>query len=1697
MDDHREKVIALYQFLKEFCSLKYKEVTNLSEHIWTCPLSDVPFDEENIKIYNRDRIDHDEDQFSPENADENTLLSVHKPEFQQCPTPPKNIADWLAPGWDKYTNIVKINESRIVTDKTQELFNASEQRVADYRLWFDLRATWADKQRAIATTRNFFTTLYNIHTNLGKNSETEELMVANGLLTYVPDEKIKHPLLLKRVKTSFDAKDNIIKIEDTETDPELYTVVLQRIPDINHNIVQDIISTLHDNFYHPLDRTETVEFLKTSIHKLSSKSLFVDSDAHRNKIRYSDDKLIMYDEPMFLLRKRVNGAIKAIEEIIENVKATGKIPQHLIEIVSGGKRDIPNVPELSLEDRISSSCGENAEILLAKEANREQLEIAQNIETYNAVVVQGPPGTGKTHTIANLLGDFLAQGKSVLVTSQAKKALTVLKDKIPLGIQNLCVSVLDDTHKDMERSVDGIADYLSRHNQVELKREAEAKQRERLDYIHQLAEIRKKIYTIKCREFHPVIYDGKDYSPIDMAEFVEKNPHLSYIPGKVAVNTAFPLTREETCKLFLSNAQITASDETELRCDLPEPKELLSPERFEVLISTIRAKEDDLQSKAALLGLNIECDYKGNKICSISQQNKLTIITPANKETLDLLSGYIQKMFEPDEWMVRAAVDGRNGGGYRSRWDNLVTAIMDAVQLSGSLAASIISNKEVVFAQGTNMAALNEDLQKTEIFLRDNPQPPKWKLLFHKEVQRVFDSVSINGQQIETVEECSIVRMRLKLSAKRDNIREIWDALVAGGEIPNFDKLDDTEPERICRNFVEKIRQYLDWYKVEYQELNQLIHDAGFNIDSVLGINALDSEMAKTKKILHFYKKILPIYIKIASDFLESAQINLQLTANKQKLLAVVSNSGSDICRKLINAEDSRDTGAYRTYYNDLATTYDKYDLLSTRRNILQRLKSVAADLAAAIEQREGIWGAQLPPESLEDAWRWKQFAAIIDEITAEPFETLQKKSLELSRLLRAKTAELVEARAWQHLLARVEQDISMQQALMGWKVTNQKLGKKTGKNVPMMMKMARIQMEKCQLAVPAWIMTINNALETLNPTKNVFDVIIIDEASQSDVSALAIAYMAKKIIIVGDNKQVSPLAVGTEMDQINNLMSMNIKDILPNWHLFGAQTSLYDIASTTFQSLMLCEHFRCMPDIIGFSNRLSYDYKIKPLRDTSKCKILPSVVNYRVLDGHREGKLKKNMQEAKAVVAFIEACIEQTEYENMTFGVISLLGDEQAELIQQLLDDKLGLAEVEKRQITCGNAAHFQGDERDVMFLSMVDSNEGELPLGKREKDSLQQRYNVAASRARNQMWVIHSLDAAHDLKQNDIRRELLEYSASPKSFQNQLYEIEAKSESPFEKAVAKSLITAGFHIVQQWEVGPYRIDIVVITGNKKIAVECDGEQFHSGDDKIIADMERQTILERIGWRFIRIRGSEYYRNPDAAMRRVFNDLRDNEIYPEHVEEISEPQDEPELLKRVKIRAEEILRAWNPEEPSDSVFEMPRFNQEKDWNSIRNDGFHNDEDEHSTGERVATPGIEIAHDSVISTRPTQTTLFHDIQDIQAGDTAETDTPKHRGKGKGPRVAEEKHKSRVGETAKKVRHTQAVATKDAKIIALLKDHNIGYIFPEHSGLIWVIYNEAIKADIEKIAAEVPAGFGFDKRGSNHTGHKPAWYLSIK
>ena len=91
-----------------------------------------------------------------------------------------------------------------------------------------------------------------------------------------------------------------------------------------------------------------------------------------------------------------------------------------------------------------------------------------------------------------------------------------------------------------------------------------------------------------------------------------------------------------------------------------------------------------------------------------------------------------------------------------------------------------------------------------------------------------------------------------------------------------------------------------------------------------------------------------------------------------------------------------------------------------------------------------------------------------------------------------------------------------------------------------------------------------------------------------------------------------------------------------------------------------------------------------------------------------------------------------------------------------------------------------------------------------------------------------------------------------------------------------------------------------VISDGQRRVALECDGERWHSGDAKIREDMERQTILERLGWRFIRLRGSEYYSDPEKAMQRIFDNLTELGIQPTSGI-VDKLQEGSPLLDRVK----------------------------------------------------------------------------------------------------------------------------------------------------------------------------------------------------
>jgi very-short-patch-repair endonuclease len=139
-------------------------------------------------------------------------------------------------------------------------------------------------------------------------------------------------------------------------------------------------------------------------------------------------------------------------------------------------------------------------------------------------------------------------------------------------------------------------------------------------------------------------------------------------------------------------------------------------------------------------------------------------------------------------------------------------------------------------------------------------------------------------------------------------------------------------------------------------------------------------------------------------------------------------------------------------------------------------------------------------------------------------------------------------------------------------------------------------------------------------------------------------------------------------------------------------------------------------------------------------------------------------------------------------------------------------------------------------------------------------------------------------------------------------------RADSPFEKQVMQRLVAAGYRVRSQWPVGAYRIDLVVEGLNKKLAVECDGEKWHT-PEQLQGDLERQAILERLGWIFVRIRGSVFFRNPDAAIAPVFAKIADLEIETLGPASESERQVDSPLTVRIRRSAEALRGQWQAEE--------------------------------------------------------------------------------------------------------------------------------------------------------------------------------------
>jgi very-short-patch-repair endonuclease len=268
-------------------------------------------------------------------------------------------------------------------------------------------------------------------------------------------------------------------------------------------------------------------------------------------------------------------------------------------------------------------------------------------------------------------------------------------------------------------------------------------------------------------------------------------------------------------------------------------------------------------------------------------------------------------------------------------------------------------------------------------------------------------------------------------------------------------------------------------------------------------------------------------------------------------------------------------------------------------------------------------------------------------------------------------------------------------------------------------------------------------------------------------------------------------------------------------------------------------------------------------------------------------------------------------EFAGKSLGAIALVGEDQAWEIQRLALETVGAVELQRRRFAAGNPAQFQGDERDVIVLSRVDRPTGE-PLRLRDEMLFKQRFNVAASRARDQLWLVHSLDPARDLQPADLRRRLIEHVRDPSARRRAARPDGRLAPSPFERAVAEALAAAGFGVAPPREIGRYRVGLVVSDGRQHVAVECDGDRFLP-PEQLDEDLARQAVLERAGWTFVRVRGTRFFRDPEGALAELVADL--GALGLQRGARAVAPADTDTLGESVRRRAAEIMRqrGWLP----------------------------------------------------------------------------------------------------------------------------------------------------------------------------------------
>ena len=1424
-------------------------------------------------------------------SDDEAWMSVDHPHSPEMPPEPQNswLAPWLSigaavqatPGLADEIDgaaLVAAGTHRNSATPPSNLSSAADPVVdssarillADYRFRAEVEKQyahylqsewkpWAEREQRRRRLSHLYVGLFTLQQQLaGALTENQlELVWGMGLATQPNTDAERkgepgktHPVVTRPVDISFDVHTNSAEIRPRNVDPRLEL-----------------------EFFVSPDEPAVAEAEKAAAAFVDESDIAVTPfdpesyapllDIARKVIgKYPEKKLEVVDGWVLFARPRsasVTG--QDLERMRHVVMEHGDepLPGAISALVSdpddeAGKVELPAFRGYSAAYRENLESVAAEDLFFPKPFNDEQARVAQQLEVSDGVVVQGPPGTGKSHTIANIICHWLANGRRVLVTSMRDPALAVLRDQLPEMIRPLVISLLASEKEGVqafERSIEKIANEVQ-----DLNRDVLAQEIERLETTidamqGKLARLDRDLTRWAKLNLSRIDLQGQSIDPQDAAREVMHNVgRYEWIPDALGVGPQFSPQFDEADieRLREARAQLGADIEY-VGCDLPSLPDL--PDAIELVKAhdqLLRFARLNEQSRANDLPWPANADAE----TLIAARELAVAVQAARTRDSEIFSVKL-----PWSKETIARIRRREPKEIFDAIDMLAGDIDDAAQQQANFLSRPVQLPEAALSDADFLHALDNLANSRRAFA--------FTAFGKAAARKLINAVQVNGLRPVTPQDWQHVADYVSMQRKRRELLTRWNALAPEAGFQSVLSVDAQGGLSVRAQFA------------LYEDIRRAFH--------------------QRRTIAVAAAKVFPGWSGAAaigedSEALDALAGALEYHLTRSSLSEV--SGFVDSVRNKLEGRSGRLVDAMRAFVTHRLgkPVFDETSLISGWGELMEELKRLQS-LSAPLETVESVTrkifrsggvklatllaapddpsATDLLPQTLMRDWRLRRLATHIAVIDSQSeSKKLNEMRTAVERDLAHQYEELVVRRTWFTLAERVTP--SVRAALQSYLNAIQRIGKGTGKRAVRYRQDARYAASEAYGAIPCWIMPHYRVSEALPAQLGSFDLVVIDESSQSDLSVLPILLRARKVLVVGDDRQVSPQAIGMQEDRVRALMQRHLAEQVP---LYRAQLSpdrsLYDLARVVFasSSVMLREHFRCVAPIIEYARREFYNNEIYPLRlpRTSE-RIDPPLQDVLITNGHREGSI--NEQEADVIVRDIVRRTQDPKLQHRSIGVVSLLGEEQALRIWERLLNELGPELIRRHGITCGDARMFQGRERDIMYLTMVAApNDVGAPLG---RDTFAQRFNVAASRARDQMILVRSVDIEHLSEADRLRRGLIRHFAQP--FGEKPVQVAATRElceSELERGVYDWLTAQGYRVMPQVRVGAYKLDMVVEgEDDTRLAVECDGDRYE-GAEQWMQAIRRQRALERTGWVFWRCFATSFLRRKTE----VLEDLR------------------------------------------------------------------------------------------------------------------------------------------------------------------------------------------------------------------------------